>query len=347
MKPGREAHRLARWLWQSRHLGARAARALLLPLSAVYGVVMIVRALAYRAGVLKARRLPLPAVAVGNRGVGGAGKTPFASWIAGFYAERARVPGILLRGYGRDEPHVHERLVPGVVVAPDPDRIAGAARALARGAEVLVLDDAFQTLAVARDLDIVLVSAESARQVSWVLPAGPWREPAVALRRADCIVVTRKRASADEARSVADRLARRWRATPVAVAHLTLTHLEGMLSGLREELGVLRGRRVLAVVGIADPESFAVQVRSLGASVQLVAYQDHHPYGEADVQRIVQAQAEADYVVVTEKDAVKLRHRWPTDAREPLVAVLAVRWEHNREAIVRALETLRVAARSS
>jgi tetraacyldisaccharide-1-P 4'-kinase len=79
--------------------------------------------------------------------------------------------------------------------------------------------------------------------------------------------------------------------------------------------------------------------------VQLVAYQDHHPYDEGDLARLVQAQAAADYVVVTEKDAVKLRHRWPADAREPLVAVLTVRWEHNGEAIVQALDALPVVPR--
>jgi tetraacyldisaccharide-1-P 4'-kinase len=99
------------------------------------------------------------------------------------------------------------------------------------------------------------------------------------------------------------------------------------------------------VAGIADPESYAVQVRASGASVQLVAYQDHHPYDEDDLARLVRAQAAADYVVVTEKDAVKLRHRWPADAREPLVAVLAVRWEHNGEAIVQALDALPVVPR--
>ena len=74
--------------------------------------------------------------------------------------------------------------------------------------------------------------------------------------------------------------------------------------------------------------------------MQLVAYQDHHPYGEADLQRLVRLAGAADYVVVTEKDAVKLRHRWPADVREPLVAVLAVRWESGGDAIVHCLESL-------
>ena len=338
-------HRLARWLWQSRNALARTVRAALLPLSALYGAVVWVRAALYRVGLLTPRPLPLPSVAVGNRAVGGAGKTPLAAWIAAFYAARGRTPGILLRGHGGDEPRVHERLVPGAVVVPNPDRVAGAAQALAGGADVLVLDDAFQTLAVRRDLNLVLVSAEDVRLPPWLLPAGPWRESGSALRRADAVVVTRKRAGAEEARGRAAALAARWPGKPVAVVHLALDHLEGMLSGGRVETAALTGRHVVAVAGIADPESYAVQVRAAGASVQLVAYQDHHPYDEADLARLVRAQAAADYVVVTDKDAVKLRHRWPADAREPLVAILTVRWEHNGEAIVQALDALPVVPR--
>ena len=333
-------HGAVRFLWRSRSPLARLARVILLPLSALYAIVIAVRKVLYRAGALAVRRLPLPAVAVGNRAVGGAGKTPVAAWIAGFYAGRGRTPAVLLRGYGGDEPKVHERLVPGAVVVADPDRIAGAVRALAAGADVIVLDDAFQTLGVARDLNLALVSAEIARQVPWLLPAGPWREPARALGRADGFIVTRKRASFEEAQGVAGALAARWPGRPVAIAHLAPASLEGMVSGRGMPLAALAGHRVVAVAGIADPESYAVQVRSTGASVQLVAYQDHHPYGEADLQRIVRLAGAADYVVVTEKDAVKLRHRWPADVREPLVAVLVVRWESGGDAIVRCLESL-------
>jgi tetraacyldisaccharide-1-P 4'-kinase len=73
--------------------------------------------------------------------------------------------------------------------------------------------------------------------------------------------------------------------------------------------------------------------------VQLLAYQDHHAYADSDVARLLRAaREEADYLVVTEKDAVKLRHRWPADAPEPLVAVLTVTWETNGDLLTRALD---------
>jgi len=229
------------------------------------------------------------------------------------------------------------------VVVAHPDRLAGARRAREQGARVLVLDDAFQLLSVARDLNVAVVSAESVTGSRWTLPAGPWRERWDALGRADVVVVTRKRAPADAAAHVAGWIAGKRPGTPVCVACLALSHLEGMHTGTRHDLAVLTGRSVLAAAGIADPESFAAQLRGAGAKVQLVAYQDHHPYEGEDIDRLVRAAAGA-YVVVTEKDAVKLRGRWPVDAPEPLVAGLAVRWERNGRALERALDDMLAAA---
>ncbi len=338
MMRGVPPHHVARWLWLSRTPVARLARVALLPAGAVFRAVTLLRAGLYQRGWLATRRLPLPAVAVGNLTVGGAGKTPIAAWVARFYVARGRKPGVLLRGYGQDETLVHRRLVAAAVVVPDADRAAGARRAAADGADVLVLDDAFQHLEVSRDLNVAVVGAESLEAAPWPLPAGPWREGWGALARADLIVVTRKQATAEAARDLATRLARRWPAIPVSVAHLGLQHLEGMRSGTRQSLGVLQGKRVVAAAGIADPHGFAAQLRAAGASVQLVAYQDHHPYRDADVARLVRTAGEADYVVVTEKDAVKLRGRWPAAAPEPLVAVQEVEWEVNGGAMARALD---------
>lgn len=330
------AARVVRWLWGD-SAAARVARLPLVPLGALYWATMRLRA----ARSPPARRLPLPTIAVGNLSVGGTGKTPLAAWIAGYCAARGHKPGILLRGYGGDEPLVHRRLVPQAVVVANPDRVAGARDARAQGAQVLVLDDAYQLLGVARDLNIAVVSAESVAGSPWPLPAGPWRERWDALRRADVIVVTRKRAAVARANALADRLDGK---VPVCTVWLAPSHLEGMQSGASCELARLAGRRVVAAAGIADPDSFAEQLGAAGASVQLVAYQDHHPFSPADVERLARAAAGGDYVVVTEKDAVKLRGRWPGHAPEPWVAVLAVRWERNGRALEQAVDRVLVLA---
>src|SRR5256886_17013745 len=113
---------------------------------------MRLRVAAYRRGLLTTHRLPLPTVAVGNLSVGGTGKTPLAAWIARHYAGRGHRPGILLRGYGADEPLVHRRLVPEGVVVADRDRAAGAPQAPAAGAGGAGPARPVQPLAAARDL---------------------------------------------------------------------------------------------------------------------------------------------------------------------------------------------------
>jgi tetraacyldisaccharide 4'-kinase len=326
------------WLWESRTPLARGVRAVLLPLAGAYDGVMRLRARAYAGGLLRTHRLPLPTVAVGNLAVGGTGKTPLAAWIAAYALDHDARPAILLRGYGADEPLVHERLTPGALVIADPDRRAGAARARAAGATLLVLDDAFQRLDVARDLNVAVLSAEGERAARWPLPAGPWREGRTALERADLIVVTRKRASTETAGDLAERLTAGRPGVPVAVAHLALASFTTLRSGRSVAPEALAGKRVVAVAGIGDPISFAVQVRALGATVRLAAYPDHHPYSAADVARLVRAAGEADYLIVTEKDAVKLHPRWPAEAREPLVGRLAVHWETNADLVRGALD---------
>ena len=331
----RRLARAVQWIWGDSG-GARVARIPLIPLAGLYWVVMKVRATRRR----DAARLPLPAIAVGNLSVGGTGKTPLAAWIAEYCASHGRPEAILLRGYGGDEPLVHRRLAPRAVVVANPDRVAAAGVARAQGAQICVLDDAYQLTGVARDLNIAVVSAESAAGSPWPLPAGPWRERWDALDRADLIVVTRKRASAGAAAAVADGLARSRPRVPACIAALELSHLEGMRSAAHHELDILAGRGVVAAAGIADPLSFGAQLRAAGAIVQLVAYQDHHPYAPADVERLARAARGGDYVVVTEKDAVKLRARWPGAVPEPLVAVLAVRWERNGRVLEQAVDSV-------
>ena len=334
-----DTHRMMRWLWTSTRPDARLARLALLPASGLWRGAMAARGLAYRRGWLQVRDLPLPSVAIGNLTVGGSGKTPIAIWIARYYVRRGLTPGILLRGYGNDETLVHQQSVPGAVVVADPDRAAGAERALANGAQVLVLDDAYQRLDVRRDLNIAVMSAETTRAVRWPLPAGPWREGWRALDRADAVIVTRKRATLDAALSLVRELGPRV-AGPIAIAHLGLRRLEGLVSGRPTPAEALAGRRVVAASGIADPDAFVAQVKATGAAVQVATWKDHYDYRDEDVAWLAHAARRAEYVVVTEKDAVKLRDRWPAAAPEPLVAVLDPEWEEGGDEIAAALDAV-------
>lgn len=334
-----DRHRLIRWLWTSRRADARLARLALLPLAMLWRGVMGVRSTAFRRGWLGVHDMPVPTVAVGNLTVGGSGKTPIAAWIAGYLASRGVVPGILLRGYGGDEAGVHHHQVPTAVVVANPDRVAGAAEAAARGAQVLVLDDAYQRQDVWRDLNIAVVSAETSRAVTWPLPAGPWREGLEALDRAGALIVTRKRADAAEALAMARRLAPKV-SGPVAVVHLVVRRYTGLVSGESHPAEALVGKRIVAAAAIADPDAFVSQLKATGAQVQVATWKDHHAYRDEDVAWLAHAARRADHVVITRKDAVKLRDRWPASVPEPLVAELDLDWEEGVDTLCAALDAL-------
>jgi len=334
-----DGHRLIRWLWTSRRLDARVARLGLLPFAGLWRAGIGARNLAFDRGWIPVRDLPLPAVGVGNLTVGGSGKTPLCSWIAAHYIARGLVPGILLRGYGRDEVLVHRHRVPGARVVADPDRVAGAERALAQGAQVLVLDDAFQRRDVWRDFNLAVVSAETSHAVRWPLPAGPWREGLDALRRADALVITRKRADAAAALGLARKLAPAVDG-PVGVVHLGVSRYEGLVSGRTTAAPALTGARVVAASAIADPDAFVAQTKATGAQVQVANWRDHHEFRDEDVAWLAKAARKADFVVITQKDAVKLRDRWPASVPEPLVAVLDLVWEDGEDAITAGLDAI-------
>ena len=322
-------HDAVRWLWSATTAPARLVRASLVPAAATYAGWARVRAGAYRHGLLSSVDVEVPTIAVGNLSVGGTGKTPMASWIAAQCARRGLTPGIVLRGYGGDEGQVHRERVPGAVVVEGPDRPRAAREAIRLGARAIVLDDGFQRLDLRRDLNLLLVSAEeSDNAAQWTLPAGPWREPWSAIRRADVVVVTHKRRAPEDTR----RLARRVAAAGVpseriAVARLELASLTALLTNLPVDLASLRDARVLAVSSVADPDSFAHQLARLGALVRPVAHPDHHRYTAADVAPLLSAAAAVDYVVMTHKDAVKLRGLWPASRPTALVAHLEPTWE--------------------
>src|SRR5205085_6813275 len=191
------------WLWRSPSAMAQVSRALLLPFAGLHRLGTTLRNAAYDAGIARSVPLAAPSVGIGNLSVGGTGKTPLTMYLAARLAARGLRPGIVLRGYGGDETAEHRQARAGALVEADPDRHAAAVRAVDRGADVLVLDDCLQRRNVTTDVMLAVVAAESWEEPRWPLPAGPWREGAAALRRADAVVVTRKVATQAEAEAIA------------------------------------------------------------------------------------------------------------------------------------------------
>lgn len=313
------------WLWRSNDPLARFARIALAP-----------AALAYRAGlaVSARRRVEVPAIpviSVGNLTVGGTGKTPIAAWIAHELTAKGAKPAVVLRGYsGGDEIEVHRRLNPGIPVIGNPDRVAGVAQAKEQGANVAVLDDAFQHRRIARACDLVLISADAWNGEVRLLPAGPWREPLSAIRRATVVVITRK--AADDAQVAAVARAVGSYGAPVALASLALHGLR-TLAGEERPVSSMKGQTVHAVAGVGDTEAFFAQLRGAGARVEAHPFRDHHAFTRAEAEGLARAAAGAP-VVCTLKDAVKLERQWPRGAGPLWYVSQRVEFDRGREAVL-------------
>jgi tetraacyldisaccharide 4'-kinase len=284
----------------------------------------------YDAGYLKARRLPCPVVSIGNLTVGGTGKTPVTSYLAGMLSDSGYRVAVLSRGYRRrsgkrpllvadghalladvdesgDEPYLIARLNPAVAVAVGADRVRASRLVCAVSSpEVILLDDAFQHRPVHRDINLLLVDGRDPWGNGRLIPLGPLRESPSGVSRADALIVTRSHGECPDALQAV--LARHNR-------HAALLHLriqpDGYVRADGEEVGpaALKGFSVFAFSGIARPQRFEEDLRSLG--VHLVGarhFPDHHRYRRRDLASIAREARErgAEALVTTEKDLTRV-----------------------------------------
>jgi tetraacyldisaccharide 4'-kinase len=293
--------------------------ALLWPLTIPYGSAAYLRAWAYRAGLKRSRRLDGVVISVGNLTTGGTGKTPMVLWIAQRLASDGKKVGILTRGYrgeaSADGPTSDEvrllkaRLGDGVAFGVGADRWSQGRRLAAKGIDWFVLDDGFQHLQLARDIDIVLIDATNPFGGRHLLPAGRLREPKSALARAHVIVITRS----DHAPGL-EAAIRQHSQAPIFYARSGLERVES-LKGERLDDTELRQRRFFAFCGIGNPKAFFNHLRTWGLRItSQIAFADHHRFTPADVQKIeAQARASgASALICTEKDSFNLPPALPS-----------------------------------
>ncbi len=322
-------------LWEGEGgLGGRLLGALLTPAEVGFRSVVRARDVVYQTGIARADAPPVPAISVGNITVGGTGKTPMVRWLVRRLVERRWTPGILHGGYAEDEPMLHRRWFPDLPVVADRDRLRGAGTAMEQGADVLVLDDAFQHRRFGRDLDIVLVSAEAWTPDARLLPRGPYREPPRALRRADIIIITRRTMGAAEAARVEVEVAR------ISGRQTARVHLRPgpwLDPSLRRRQGAPIGP-ALAVAGVGRPDDFFDQAEEAGARlVDAIAFPDHHPYTSAEVAALLK-EAAGRPIVTTAKDVVKLAPRMKN--ADLWVLEQDVAFESGRDWLLRAVDVV-------
>jgi len=293
-------------------------------LSGVYGRAAQFRRAWYGRHPDRARRLRRPVVSIGNLVVGGSGKTPVVAALARLLTASGERPSILSRGYGRrrsadgvvvvsdgrevlatvdasgDEPQMLARARLGAPVLVSRRRyLAGQVAEETLGCTMHLLDDGFQHVQLARDLDLLVVTRADLDER--VLPSGRLREPLDAAAAADALLVG---GTDEDAAAIGQRLG-------VGTTFRVARRYESpkLVQPFGAPLPSSVGRRVVAVAGIARPERFFAALRAEGWEVaDELVFRDHHWFSAKDLVSIDRAarDANADVVMTTEKDAVRL-----------------------------------------
>lgn len=310
-------------------------RALLWLPAKLYELAVRLRVAAYETDYLKQKKLDATVISVGNLTLGGAGKTPMVAYIARYLKSEGHSVAILTRGYARessgrrvlndsssespaagsyrefgDEPLMLARSLADIPIIVDKDRYkAGRWVESAVGAEILVLDDGYQHLALARDLNLLLIDASDPLGGFEMLPFGRLREPLYGIKRADAIIITRADRAFDQGQTQAiikyycgDKI-------PVMYFYSTITKLRHLATGEVYDPKDLAGWNVAVACGIGNPQAFAEDILQIGINiVSENFFADHHAFKQEDLDRVTRdAQAAgADAIVTTEKDAVRL-----------------------------------------
>ncbi|MDO9042127.1 MAG: tetraacyldisaccharide 4'-kinase [Desulfocapsaceae bacterium] len=305
------------------------------PFSPLYSVAMKLRSALYKRRFFRRYKLDVPVISIGNLTMGGTGKTPMVSYLATFLQSQGYKPAIISRGYGGvadnkvnvvsdgkeifldakqagDEPLLMAESLPGIPV------LTGIVRALpckhaihTLGCDILLLDDGFQHLAVERDINLVLFSADSLAGNSRVFPGGDLREPVTALERADAFLLTgTTQANKERAERFAILLQNRFPQRPVFFSKYTPCGAKIELEDKNLPLTALPSP-LYGFCGIARPEAFQQTLTDQGLIVSgFTALKDHQYYTPRILQQIQKKACDsgAQGIITTAKDMVKLKN---------------------------------------
>ena len=308
----------------------RFVRLLLFPFSFFYGLVIILRNLAYDYKILKSSTFNTPIISVGNLAVGGAGKSPMTAYLANILKANYKL-AILSRGYGRetkgfllvrtdassretgDEPLQFKHQFPDITVAVCEDRVAGIQQ-LENNHELILMDDAYQHRAVKPRLSMLLFDFNKLFQPQWLLPTGDLREPVWGRKRADIILVTKTPINLSQE----DRIRSISKIDPYPHQQVFFSYLEyGDLrhmedaSSTRHLDSINHLTQILVLTGIANADPLLQKLRQYSDNIHHHQYAEHHVYNSKDILKLVSAYhklaATDKLIITTEKDAQRLK----------------------------------------
>jgi tetraacyldisaccharide 4'-kinase len=305
----------------------------------LYELAVRLRVAAYETSYLKPRTLAAAVISIGNITLGGTGKTPVVEYIARYLKEQYHRVAILTRGYGRasegrrvlnepgtgqrdgqqeqklhsefgDEPLMLARSLEEVPIIIDSDRYeAGRFAEREYGSQALILDDGYQHLALARDLNILLIDATDPFGGFEMLPFGRLREPLYGIKRADLVIITRADRPFDQGQTLGIIRYFCGESVPVLYLYSSITQLRHVATGELYEADMFSGWNVSLLCGIGNPRAFSEDILQAGMNITSERFfADHHAFTQEDIDRVLLSASEqgADAIVTTEKDAVRL-----------------------------------------
>jgi tetraacyldisaccharide 4'-kinase len=278
----------------------------LLPLSAMFALVVALRRWLFKIGVLHSVRISRPVIVIGNLTVGGTGKTPLVVWLANTLTAQGYRVGVITRGYGGKAEHWPQKVEAGsdpalvgdepvliaqqtqALVVAGPDRVAAAQQAVAAGVQLVISDDGLQHYRLQRDLEWLVVDASRLFGNGHLLPAGPLREPTKRLNEVNRVLLNER----SGVRTMAFE-------RPHVRYRIGLTQLRSLATSEQRSLATLHGQ-VHVVTGIGNPRGFLQALSEHGLSFDARILSDHAAFTADDIEF-----GDALPVLMTEKDAVK------------------------------------------
>lgn len=304
-------------------------RKILFPFSILYGIITDVRNSLYFANILKRTRFEKPVITVGNLSVGGTGKTPFVEYLIRLLNTKYNT-ATLSRGYKRktngfilanpmttmeeigDEPYQYHHKFHSTKVAVDTNRVNGINKLLEIHPEldVIILDDAYQHLAVEAGLNILLTTYSELYCKDYMLPAGNLRETRKGAERADIVIVTK--CPENLANHNMEEIKSSLRLKVNQELFFTYINYSNHLISNVDTISVskVNFNEAILIAGIAKPQSFFNFLKT--DRTKCLSFPDHHNFSKVDINRIL-AEANGNKIITTEKDFVRLENQLPAD----------------------------------
>ena len=308
-------------LHKDNSIKAKTLRAFLIPFSWLYIFVHFLFFIPYKLGIRKKHKAHIPVICVGNITMGGTGKTPFVITLSNILKDFGYKPVIISRGYGRkstenmvfcpkdsllaedtgDEPYLLSKATDLSIIIGK-NRIKSIQMSQDLDCNIIILDDGMQYWQLHKDIEIAIASAQKPFGTGRVIPAGDLREPKKGLKRCQFIVLTDNNPIGKETIEKVQDYCQNSFVHEGITKPLNITYKEK-----NYDLDFLKGKKVIGICGIGNPERFKRTLSDLGAdTLEFITYPDHHNYMEEDINLSKEKAKECDFVVTTAKDRVKM-----------------------------------------